>query len=366
MSSGQNNNILLTSAGSLVGRTVISCLEDTCPQFRLIGTNSIPDEPYLQKLDALYLIPESSNNESIFIEKILSLIDQLKPVLVIPCRDEDILLLSTIAEKYSHLKDRILCGSSLMSKVMLDKWESYLFSRENGLPFAQSSLCDNEVSTSQLIEKCGFPIIIKPRKGFASRQVTIAFDENQLRMFSSNNAMMFQEYIGENQGIINFLEDIKFNGVPLFFSFEAEKIAIQTYINRNGTINDIFATTHNMKNGMSMIANRYNQSDAIDLGQKTAECFSRNGWRGPLNIQCAKDNFDKLKIYEFNGRFTGATALRLSLGYDELLFALKDKANIAFSRSKYQQADRSFRREIIMSIDPSWMQELKTNGFLVK
>ena len=360
------NNILLTSAGSLVGRTVISCLDNIQPHFQLIGTNSLPDEPYLQKLDALYLMPESSGNESIFIEKIVSLINQYRPVMVIPCRDEDILLLSILAEKYPDLGINILCGSSRMSKVMLDKWESHLFSKENDLPFAESSLTIDNKATSELIEKCGFPLIIKPRSGFASRQVTIVFDEIQMKVVGSNNAMMVQEYVGENQELIGFMKNIKNNGVPLFYSFEAEKIAIQTYISRDGAINDVFATKHIMKNGMSMVAQCYLEDDAVKLGLKSAECFSRNGWRGPLNIQCAKDIFGRLKIYEFNGRFTGATALRLALGHDELLCALSDNTEIPVSRLKYQQADRAFRREIIQSIDPLWMQKLNVNGFWVR
>ena len=359
-------NVLLTSAGSLVGRTVISCLNDIHPSFQLIGTNSIPDEPSLQKLDALYLVPESSGNEADFMEKVLSLIRQYRPIIVIPCRDEDILLLSVIAEKNPDISSTILCGSSHMSMVMLDKWESYLFSKKNDLPFAESSLVVDQKSTAELIEKYGFPFIVKPRKGFASRQVTIIFDEIQLKNASLNNAMMIQEYIGENREVIHFMKNIRNNGAPLFYSLEAEKISIQTYINRNGSINDIFTTKHVMKNGMSIIADHYIQNDTIELGQKCAECFSKNGWRGPLNIQCAKDIFGNLRIYEFNGRFTGATALRLALGYDELFYALKDFSDMRLSRSKSQQVDRVFKREIIQSIDPVWMHELKANGFWIK
>lgn len=366
MSAEYKNSILLTSVGSLVGRSVVSCLNDIHPSFQLIGTNSTHDEPWLQKLDAIYLVPKTSGNESIFIEKVISLINQYKPIMIIPCRDEDVFLLSVIAEKYPNLRSIILSGSSRMSGVILDKFESYIFSKENDLPFAESSLSIDKTSTAELIKKYGFPLIVKPRKGFGSRQVTFVFDKTQLKTFSLNNNMIIQEYIGESQEIISFMKNVRNNGVPLFYSLEVEKISIQTYININGTINDIFSTRHIMKNGLSIIADRYTQNNVIEIGQKSAECFSRNGWRGPLNIQCIKDSFGRLKIHEFNGRFTGATFFRLALGYDELLHALKDITNISVSRSKYQKVDRAFRNETNLPIDPLFIRNMSVDGFWIK
>jgi carbamoyl-phosphate synthase large subunit len=58
--------------------------------------------------------------------------------------------------------------------------------------------------------------------------------------------------------------------------------------------------------------------EARAIGVKSAEAFSAAGWRGPLNIQCQRSAEGELLIHEFNGRFTGATAERWLLGYDEV------------------------------------------------
>ena len=57
---------------------------------------------------------------------------------------------------------------------------------------------------------------------------------------------------------------------------------------------------------------------ASEIGARCAEVFAEVGWRGPLNIQCARTKDGRLLIHEFNGRFTGATVERWLLGYDEV------------------------------------------------
>jgi carbamoyl-phosphate synthase large subunit len=59
------------------------------------------------------------------------------------------------------------------------------------------------------------------------------------------------------------------------------------------------------------------------LGEECARVFAAAGWRGPLNIQCQHDAADTLLIHELNGRFTGATAVRWRLGFDEVGAAIR-------------------------------------------
>lgn len=53
-----------------------------------------------------------------------------------------------------------------------------------------------------------------------------------------------------------------------------------------------------------------------------AHALSPLGYIGPLNLNCKKIGSDHFVPYELNGRFTGASAARATLGHPEVEYAL--------------------------------------------
>jgi hypothetical protein len=69
----------------------------------------------------------------------------------------------------------------------------------------------------------------------------------------------------------------------------------------------------------------------------------------------------ELKAYEFNGRFTGATAARYFLGYDEIGFALEE-AGIELNRDSRFGSQKIVTKMPAVSIVPdNMLMELKKN-----
>lgn len=358
--------VLLVSGGSLVGQSVTQCLVGRRSLVRLLATNSDALEPSLQDMDEVHLVPATASDPDALEHKLRGLMLESSPDLVIPCRDADVLFLAELAEREPDWQPRLLCGSSHAAQMMLDKWLSWQFCRERGLPFARSALAGVGAAVTALAQRAGFPLIVKPRQGYASRMVRLVMNEDQLTCALSEcpgEQFLVQEYIGNASSLQAFQTSVLNGGWPLFYSFEADKVSIQSYVGLNGDVVTVYATLHVMRNGVSVQARTLNDPQAIDLGKQCAQAFSQVGWRGPLNVQCARDHAGHLKIYEFNGRFTGASAYRFALGHDEVGHAIRDRCPQAnWPMQSLVLADMPSRRPVVRWLPQVHRESLVATG----
>ena len=314
--------ILLLSGGSLVGQNVIQALRSRRHQLRLLATNSIATEPSLQDFDEVKLVAPTLGNEKQLSALLIEWMKASDIKLVIPCRDDDVVFLSKFAHQYPHVTSRLLCGSHQMAESMLDKWKSWQFANLYDLPFAPTALATDRQAVQNILEQYGFPLIVKPRVGFASRGVKFVMTMEQLENVIGNELVLVQKYLGDKQPLYDYMRETQDDGLPLFHSFESVKHSIQAMIATDSSVIDIFATIHTMRRGISVGITKDLSEDALILGDLCAKAFAKHGWQGPVNIQCHRNTKGELEIYEFNGRFTGATAGRLLLGFDEVGVAI--------------------------------------------
>jgi len=354
--------ILLLSAGSLVGQNIVQALGGRKAALHLVATNSIIDEPSLQDFDEVYLVEATSQGlNSEYAKTVIDLIDKHSPALVIPCRDADVAFLSLLAEEREDLAGTLLCGPVKLAEAMLDKWQSWLFSCENKLPFAPSEQLNNLGEIDLFVRQYGFPLITKPKSGFASKDVTLVFKHEQLTKLIGNTEMMAQKYLGHSDDVNSYLSSINESGVSLFHSFESEKHSIQVIIGLKGEVLGLFTTLHKMRNGISIEVEEDLSYDAKALGECCAEVFGSLGWVGPLNIQCQRTPEGLLEIYEFNARFTGATAARALLGFDELGIVLQKISGVDIQGLRLESATRVFRQPTSRIASNSLLRSLRAD-----
>lgn len=316
-------SLLLLSGGSLVGRNVVEALSTRRRDVQLLATNSIADEPSLQDFDEVRLVPETFQDKSRFEAILTEWLESEPPTLVIPCRDDDILFLSNFAKRRSDFARLFLTGAPEIAKAMLDKWQSWQLSCEHGLPFVPTMLPTTQNVVDTFVRNWDFPLLVKPRSGFASKGVSLILNHAQLHKVIGAKDVVVQKYLGDPKELDTYLQNLREFGIPLFHSFEAVKQSIQAMIGPHGKVEGVFTTLHRMRNGISVAVEEDFDEDVKALGERCAKVFAQLGWRGPLNIQCQRTPEGQLNIYEFNGRFTGATAARALLGFDEVGMALR-------------------------------------------
>ncbi len=324
--------LLLLSGSSLVGQNVIQALAAERARFHLVATSSAADAATLQDFDEVHMVPETRQDPAGMSRVVEALIDAAGPSLVIPCRDDDVVFLAHLARRRPEWAPRLLAGSSEAADVLLDKWTSWTFSRDHGLPFAPTLRLDDSGGIEAFVEAHGFPLVLKPRYGFASQGVSLILERAQLEAVPRDSGLLLQKYLGDGAEVNADVGRMRSRGWPLFFSFEDAKCSVQVIIGPDGAVQDVCGTTHVMRQGMSVAVARDERAEVRALGLACARPFIEAGWRGPLNIQCQSMPGDGLGIFEYNGRFTGATAARALLGFDEIALTLRCFAGITLRR----------------------------------
>jgi carbamoylphosphate synthase large subunit len=252
MTSRDKASLLLLSGGSLVGQNIVQGLAHRRSALRLVVTNSLGDEPSLADFDAVYLVPSTRSHPTEFAQTVEELIDSEKPDLVIPCRDDDVLVIALLAQRRPDLASRLLCGSVDVARATLDKWLGFQFSQTHGLPFVPTWVPNETASIEEFIIEQGFPLLIKPRLGFASSGVRIVLNRQQLESAIDDKSVLVQRYLGDTGLLQDYLANMEAHGVPLFHSLEEVKHSLQGMIDPNGEIVGVYTTLHRMAQGISL------------------------------------------------------------------------------------------------------------------
>jgi carbamoyl-phosphate synthase large subunit len=230
------------------------------------------------------------------------------------------------------------------------------------LSFVPTIIPESEEVVERFAQIHGFPLLAKPRFGFASRGVSLILNRDQLASVIGNTSLLLQRYIGCPQAVSDYMEASRSAGIPLFNSFESTKYSFQAMIGNAGEVLGQFATEHQMSQGVSQRVAKNHDADGLALGIKCAEAFAAAGWRGPINVQCQRTPDGELLAYEFNGRFTGATAARMMLGYDEMAVALQHFAEVTLTSPGRSTASYVVKQPVSCAVLPEIQSILETHG----
>ena len=348
--------ILIISAGSMVSQNILETLKNRRDNISIVGTNASPDAP-LYDCDKVYLTPLSELPPSNYSKVLCKIIEDESPDIIIPGRDIDVIILAHLKKEFPKIHSRFITGDPKLASLMEDKWLSFQFAQQENLPFADTihyDLQKNQAGVTDFLQRHGFPLLVKPRKGFASKSVSFVMNENQLSNIPSDGTFIVQEYLGNRGKLLEFENSIQKEGLPLFYSLEEVKYSMQLYIGTSRELKGSLITLHHMKNGVSEGVTVYEKNDLDELINTYYQVFAKKGWYGPLNIQLQRSEKNgKMKAYEFNGRYTGATASRYVLGYDEVGFTLDVLSHGDKIQDSTFRSQKSVLKQTYVSARPS-------------
>ncbi len=360
--SGIKATILLLSGGSLVGVNAARSLADYRETLRLLACSSVANEPALRLFDEAWLTPEIKHEEAMN-RRFTALLDAIAPDLVIPCRDADVAWLARRGEAFPREASKYLCGPTALAEGFLDKFRSAALAKRFDLPFADTIACDvNSVELYAFARAHGFPLVAKPRSGFASIGVRILANESELASVVAREDYVLQRYVGDSERTLATIEFDRTHGAALFRSYEEAKISIQTRIGKSGELLGVFSTRNTMLQGKSVAVELETSDEARELGMQCGRQFALAGWRGPLNIQCQRDRSNRLVIYEFNGRFTGATGARALMGFEEVAETIADWTSWRKPTQSRTTVARVVRYPSDFATDSHWVESMQAMG----
>src|SRR5207244_13378107 len=111
--------LLILSIGSLVAHNVLQALSDRREHVFVIGANSNPNAASNFRTEVSYLVPPAAREDD-YVRAIERIIAQEAPDLVIPGRDDDILVLARMKPRFVA-KPVLMVGSVAGAEIMDDK-----------------------------------------------------------------------------------------------------------------------------------------------------------------------------------------------------------------------------------------------------
>ena len=211
--------------------------------------------------------------------------------LIVPLADQD---QGVLASRRDELDALVLLPDADVVETTSDKYLAHCFFVENGFASPRTWLPD-EVPAGPT-----FPVLVKPRQGFGSRNIFRARDRAELDFFLGYTQVpsMVQEVCGGEEFSIDVLCDLD-----------------------GRCLNAIPRTMIESKGGETIKGMTIRDWELIEYSRLVAEAL---GIKGPATIQCFREARGRLPLTDVNTRFGGGFPLPRTAGgrYPELALAL--------------------------------------------
>jgi hypothetical protein len=314
--------LLITSVGSLVGQNILDVLESPiCSRrkiTRVIGTNSVVENPQNFRCDTIYHV--SNTNAEEFPGELISIIENEKPDLILNGRDEDTEIVYKIIKSNTQFKVKIPYGSLSTVQAALHKDITKEFCERYHLPFADTlitSSCDSN-ELHEFVNKYSFPLIAKPIEGFASNGVFYLRNWSDIEYIKNLPGYMIQEYLGNPEQLEDYFTVLD-GPTPLFaHAPNIYHISCHTIIDPDGKINPIFISRNEHDSGVTVGLKKIFHPELESTAIRFAEAIAKENGYGPLTVQFRKNRDGIWKAQEMNMRTNGNTYPRFLMGQDDI------------------------------------------------
>ena len=255
-----------------------------------VAADCSPLAPALYHAHAYGLVPRKDDPE--YVPQLRALVEEHDVRLVVPLTDIDQVIVSR--RRAELLPAQMLLPSIEIVDAMADKYEAHCLFERLGIGSPPTWLPE------EAPDELPFPVLVKARVGFGSRNIYRADDRAELEFHLARTpvASMIQ------------------------YACRGEEFSIDVFCDFEGRcLNAIPRTMIESKGGESIKGETIRDEELIALACKAAEALPLGG---PANIQCFREPDGRLLVTDVNPRFGGAFPLPLAAGsrYPELAIAL--------------------------------------------
>ena len=290
--------ILVTGAGALLGQGIIRSLNQSKLQdLHIIAADTNPLSAGLYWGNEAYLVePAKSDN---YINSIRALLARCKPDILLVGTDVELAPLASVrTELELEFGTRVLVSSPEVVAIADDKYETARFFIAHGFPAPASALACNRVDVETLVERCAFPLIVKPCIGARSYGVSLVHDWEGLELAIANTQDgVVQECVGH--------DGQEYTASGLYF---------------DGRCDAVIVMRRDLRDGNTYRAFTVKDPDLDRVVKKWTEALKPFG---PANFQFRIDKYGVPKVFEINGRFSGTTPLRAHAGFNEIEMCIR-------------------------------------------
>lgn len=286
--------VLVTGAGALLGQGIIRSLRASSLECEIVAVDPSPLSAGLYWADRRHLIPFAT--DPAYLERVRELLDRERPDAVLIGTDVELPIFAAAREELeAEFGTHVAVSSPEVIEIADDKWQTYQLFSSHGLGCPDSCLPGDEAA---LVARVGFPLIVKPRRGFRSFGVRLVRDVDQLRAaIAATPDAVIQECVG----------------TP-----EDEYTAGVLHLPGQPTVSIVMR--RDLRDGNTY---RAYAAEYPELNSQVQEMARALGPWGPVNFQFRLAANKTAKTFEINARFSGTTPLRALAGFNEVEMLLR-------------------------------------------
>jgi carbamoyl-phosphate synthase large subunit len=214
---------------------------------------------------------------------------------IIPGSDHDLLPLSLAKDSWREADGvQVLVSDSDLIRICRDKALTIQHLRRLGLPCPESIWDVSLNEASQWAKAKGYPVILKPRLGSASRGLQLVQDDDELRFFfPRTDSPIVQEYLHRAGEILEF--------------------TCAAFADGQGQVIGTFMARRDLAAGSTYRAEVNFWPEINELLLNIAQALKPFG---PINVQLRLTQRGPVP-FEINLRCSGTTSIRAHFGYNE-------------------------------------------------
>lgn len=287
---------LVTGTGGFGAINIIKSLR-AAGNYRIVATDIFPVAAGLFRADRGYLVPKEGTDGK-YQEKMLEICVREKVQILIPGNDIEPLHLVTIREELKQNGTVLLTGTKEFLETANDKWRTMQFLHTNGCPCLKTYLPEDR---DRAVAEFGFPLVVKPRRGWGQRGFAVVNDPGQLdhqlaRLRQLEWPGIIQEYIAESAGEFTTSVMVATDGEIL------GSIAMKRRLEKGSTREMEIADFPEVRKQIEALA---------------TTLFNTTGAIGPMNFQ-GRVRDGKFYVFEINARFSTTNVVRTAAGFNEV------------------------------------------------
>lgn len=312
--------IAVMSVGSGVGQSVINSCKLSQLPLHTVGFGMNPFAYGAYDCDAMDYVPLIYAEN--YVDELIRKCHEHDIDLIIPGSDDEAHILSRNIERIESEGFKVLVSGVNLLDLVRDKERMC----DDLTPIADIFVKSYDIHTIKeaLAEhKVDFPLIAKPRAGFASRGVEILLSEDDFVRVNENH--IIQELAVPRQG--DPLRDAYLKQIAKRVNPQIAEISAQVVTDKNGNVIGKMCSYNKLNNGVPIEMVPYEDEYVWSEIDKLLPELKRLGHRGPLNIQ-GRWTDNGLRLYEMNARFTGITGWRALMGFNEVETCIKNWLDI--------------------------------------
>lgn len=293
-----SHRVLITGIGGNVGQGVLKSLRAATKPFHIVGIDMEALSAGFSLVDSYHQTPRTSDPAFRGTLRRIARREQLEAVYV--CSPAELDFFGSHKEELEReLRLSVFVNPLAVVQTGSDKLQTAEFLRAAGFPSPDTASSANDDDVADLIERHGFPLIVKPRAGFSSRNVFLVNSREEIRALTQVVPdLIVQQYLAD----------------------DSSEHTAATLSGADKKVRAIITLRRDLLQGTTY---RTELIEDENLNHQLVRIVEALGAVGPCNLQFRM--LDGVPyVFEINPRFSGTSGIRYLYGFNdcEMIFDL--------------------------------------------